>query len=266
MQQPGWWFAFRGSELLVHQDENGTRIPSGTAVSVPGLTLPDWHNVGHVGGQPCLAGEVPAAFVPPTGMTFVGLRDVYGKVEPALFRMAGRAVQIVDWDRTHRFCGRCGGATGHGEHEGARKCTVCGALHFPRLAPAVIVLVRDGERTLLARAHYFKPGLYSTIAGFVEPGETLEEAVEREVAEEVGVRLTNIRYFGSQPWPFPHSLMIGFTADYAGGEIRRQEEEIADACWFHVDSLPEVPSTISIARALIDWFVADCQARRGARD
>ncbi|HLN61845.1 MAG TPA: NAD(+) diphosphatase [Symbiobacteriaceae bacterium] len=263
-QGTGWWFAFRRSELLVLQNESGIEIPAGATFPVAGVTLQNTHQVGEVDGTPCFAAELAGDVEPPAGTVFLGLRALYGKVLPALYKQAGRAVQIVDWDRSHRFCGRCGTPTTLRQGEWAMECPTCKELYFPRLSPAVIVLIRDGDRALLGRSHRFPPGQYSTLAGFVEPGETLEEAVEREVHEEVGVQLTNIRYFGSQPWPFPNSLMVGFTADYAGGEIRVQEEELADARWFRFDELPLVPPPLSIARRLIDWFVADCQARGDA--
>jgi NAD+ diphosphatase len=179
--------------------------------------------------------------------------------------LAARAVQIVDWDRTHRFCGRCGAPLKARETERAKECPKCGLLHFPRLAPAVIVLVERGDQLLMARSRHFAPGVYSVLAGFVEPGEALEEAVEREVLEEVGIRIQDIRYFGSQPWPFPHSLMIGFTARYAGGEIRINDQELEDAGWFTADRLPGQPGKISIARQLIEWFVQK-QGRPPLRD
>jgi NAD+ diphosphatase len=189
-------------------------------------------------------------------MAFEGLRKVYGRLDEDLFWLAARAVQIAEWDRTHCFCGRCGIPLRLRETERAKECPQCGLLHFPRLAPAVIVLVERGHELLMARSRHFAPGVYSVLAGFVEPGETLEEAVEREVLEEVGIRIKDIRYFGSQPWPFPHSLMIGFTATYAGGEIAINDEEIEDAGWFTADNLPGQPGKISIARRLIEWFLA----------
>jgi NAD+ diphosphatase len=139
--------------------------------------------------------------------------------------------------------------------ERAKECPKCGLLHFPRLAPAIIVLVERGNELLLARSRHFMPGMYSVLAGFVEPGESLEEAVVREVREEVGISVKDIKYFGSQPWPFPHSLMVGFTATYGCGEITIDDTEIEDAGWFTADKLPRIPGKISIARKLIDWFV-----------
>ncbi len=137
-----------------------------------------------------------------------------------MFRVAGRAVQIVEWDETHRFCGRCGGPTERVPGERARLCTTCGHSAYPRIAPAVIVRVTRGDALLLARGRRWTEPIYSLVAGFVDPGESLEETVAREVREEVGIEVGDIRYFASQPWPFPHSLMLGFEAEHAGGEIR----------------------------------------------
>jgi NAD+ diphosphatase len=169
--------------------------------------------------------------------------------------LAGRAVQLVEWARTSQFCGRCGAATVPVPTERAKRCPACGLLAYPRLAPAVITLVeREGE-VLLANGRNFGMPMYSCLAGFVEPGETLEQAVHREVGEEVGVRLGSVRYFGSQPWPFPHQLMIGFVATWDSGDILLDETEIADAAWFSPDAMPMIPPPMSIARRLIDdWL------------
>jgi NAD+ diphosphatase len=189
-------------------------------------------------------------------MLFQGLRRLYDAVDETLFFLAGRARQIVDWDRTHQFCGQCGTPMGILSTERAKKCPRCGLLHFPHVSPAIIVLVKWGRKLLLGRSPQFPPGMYSVLAGFAEPGETLEEAVAREVQEEAGIRVKDIRYFGSQPWPFPHSLMIGFTANYASGVISLDGSELEDARWYTTDNLPTLPGSISIARKLIDWFLA----------
>lgn len=207
--------------------------------------------VGTLDGVACWAADAG-----PGAEGLVPLRALHGRVDDVEWTLAGRAVQLVEWARTSRFCGRCGAPTEPVAGERARRCPACGLLAFPRLAPAVIVLVeRDGE-VLLARGHAFPPGMHSCVAGFVEPGETLEEAVHREVAEEVGVEVTGVGYAGSQPWPFPHSLMIGFTARWAGGEIAVDETEIASAGWFRADAMPPVPPPMSIARSLIDGWLA----------
>ncbi|TAJ43352.1 NAD(+) diphosphatase [Methanofollis fontis] len=191
----------------------------------------------------------------PEGFRAVPLRDLFGLVDDETLGIAGRAVQCMEFDRTHRYCGRCGTETRMKEDEIARVCPSCGLVVYPVLSPAVIVRVVRGDRILLARSPGFPRGRYSVIAGFVEPGETLEHAVQREVAEETGISVANLRYFGSQPWPFPHSLMIGFTADYAGGEVRPDGVEVEEAAWFTADSLPDLPGRASISRALIDdWL------------
>ena len=189
--------------------------------------------------------------------TFVDLRRLWGTVDEELWTLAGRAVQLVDWVATHRFCGRCGTATELSPGERAMKCPECGLLAFPRLAPAIIVLIeREDGRALLARNVRFPPKMFSCLAGFVEPGEMLEDAVRREVREEVGVELSEVRYWGSQPWPFPHSLMLGFVATYGSGRVVCAPDEIAEAKWFSHRRLPIVPPGISIARRLIDDWVA----------
>lgn len=186
----------------------------------------------------------------------VPLMGLHGRVDDVRWTLAGRAVQLLDWERSHRFCGRCATPTEPSTSERSRRCPACGLLAFPRLAPAVITLIeRDGE-ALLARGRTFPIPMYSCIAGFVEPGETMEEAVHREVREEVGVELASVRYVESQPWPFPHSLMIGFEATWASGDIVIDEHEIVDAQWYRPDDLPTIPPRMSIARTLIDRWIA----------
>jgi NAD+ diphosphatase len=213
--------------------------------------------LGSVGGRGCYAAELVPGVAPPDGMSLQGLRGLYGLLDDLLYSVAGRAFQIVEWDRTHLYCGHCGTPTEQLATERAKRCPACGLTSYPRVSPAIIVLIRRGDEVLLARAHNFPSKFYSTIAGFVEPGESLEETVVREVAEEVGVAVKDIRYFGSQPWPFPHSLMIGFTCEYAGGEIALDEREIADAAWFTRENMPHIPPKLSIARKLIDSFLQD---------
>jgi NAD+ diphosphatase len=187
---------------------------------------------------------------------FLNLMSLFGEVDEATWLAAGRAVQLVEWARNHRYCGRCGTETVESPGERARRCPACHLLAFPRLAPAVITLIeRDDGRALLARNARWPHQMYSCLAGFVEPGETVEAAVQREVAEEVGIEIAGLRYFGSQPWPFPHSLMLGFHVQYAGGQIDCDLQEIAEAHWFSAEALPNVPGPISIARRLIDDWV-----------
>lgn len=254
--EPVWLFIFMKDKLLVHQEPESVTIPFLIDLNELGLTVMGKNYLGQLDNRHCYAVEVAEGTTPPTGMTFEGLRQVYGRLDEDLFWIATRAVQIVNWDRTHQFCGRCGVPLRMRTTERAKECPQCGLLHFPRLAPAIIVLVERGNELLLARSRHFLPHMYSVLAGFVEPGESLEEAVVREVKEEVGVDVKDIKYFGSQPWPFPHSLMIGFTATYTSGEISLNDEEIEEAGWFTVDNLPRIPGKISIARKLIDGFLA----------
>ncbi|MEM7249963.1 MAG: NAD(+) diphosphatase, partial [Pseudomonadota bacterium] len=170
--------------------------------------------------------------------------------------LAGRAFQILDWDRTTRFCGACGNATRVQTADRSKFCDTCKLPVYPRLSPSIIVLVTKGDQMLLARNAAWGPsGFYSTLAGFVEPGESVEETVHREVFEEVGVKVKKLRYLGSQSWPFPNSLMLGFHAEYESGEFQYHDEEIADAQWFHVDELPRVPGRFAISRWLIDDYI-----------
>jgi len=254
--EPVWWFIFQENKLLLYQKPESVTLPFLTHPDELRLAVIRQNYLGRLDNRHCYAAEVSEGTIPPAGMAFEGLRQVYGRLDEDLFWIAARAVQIIDWDRTHQFCGRCGVVLETRTVERAKECPRCGLLHFPRLAPAIIVLVERGNELLLARSRHFMPGMYSVLAGFVEPGESLEEAVVREVKEEVGIEVKDIKYFGSQPWPFPHSLMIGFTATYAGGEISLDPKEIEDGNWFTVENLPRLPGKISIARKLIDGFLA----------
>jgi NAD+ diphosphatase len=188
---------------------------------------------------------------------YVDLMRLFGEADEPTWAAAGRAVQLVEWARNHRYCGRCGGATEESPGERARRCPACGLLAFPRLAPAVITLVeRDDGRALLARNARWPTSMYSCLAGFVEPGESVEAAVRREVFEEVGIQIDDLRYYRSQPWPFPHSLMLGFHARYSRGALACDGVEIAEADWFSPEDLPQLPGPISIARWLIDDWIA----------
>ncbi|MFQ5401533.1 MAG: NAD(+) diphosphatase [Anaerolineae bacterium] len=260
---PAYWFIHRGFRLLVRLEEDWASLPRVVDPSELGLTVVRRQYLGYFDNtipEFCYSAEVDRNAEAPEGMTFIGLRRLYGLLDEALFAVAGRAVQIVDWDRNHQFCGHCGVRTEALEGERAKQCPNCGLTNYPRISPAMIVRVdrfsERGPELLLARASYFPPNLFSVLAGFVEPGETLEECVQREICEETNIRVKNIRYFGSQPWPFPNSLMIAFTAEYAGGEIRVDDTEIKEAGWFTADALPQVPASLSIARRLIDDFVA----------
>jgi NAD+ diphosphatase len=250
-------FAFQQALLLVAGGTEGTSLPAHGDLARLGAQPLRRLYLGTLGERACYAFEYPAETQAPEDMAWLGLRALFGKLDDSLFALAGRALQFVDWDRTHQFCGRCGTPTQHREHERARECPACNLVAYPRIAPAVMCLVRRGRQILLARSPHFLPGMYSALAGFVEPGESLEQCLAREVLEETGIQIANPRYFASQPWPFPHSLMIAFVADYAGGEITPAPDEIEDAQWFSLDALPRLPNRISIARRLIDGVIAE---------
>jgi NAD+ diphosphatase len=247
------WFVFRGRELLVRGGGSGVPAEGPETLGVEPLRV---HYLGALGAVACFCAELPEASAPPAGHEFRELRALFGRMPEPLHRVAGRAVQIVEWDRTHRFCGACATPTEPVASERARACPSCGLVNFPRLAPAIIVAVERGDEILLGRGPHFPPGIYSVIAGFVEPGESVEEAVRREVREETGVEVDDVRYFASQPWPYPHSLMLGFQARYRSGELRIDPAELEDAAWFHRDAMPMLfPGNVSIAQWLIGDFL-----------
>ena len=193
------------------------------------------------------------------------LRCVFAVLDDRALELRCRVVQLCDWDRNRQVCGRCGGAPESKTEERGRVCPACRLTFYPKISPAVMALVRRGRQMLLGRSPHFPPGMFSALAGFVEPGETLEQCIAREVLEEVGIEVANVRYFASQPWPFPNSLMIAFFCDYAGGEIHPQETEIEAAEWFDVFQLPKLPSKISIARRLIDAAAEKMRGETGRR-
>ncbi|MEM7064751.1 MAG: NAD(+) diphosphatase [Cyanobacteria bacterium P01_B01_bin.77] len=261
---PGWWFGFNGSRLLVMVTDDGERSEA-SRIDVPQVKNLEELEIkpvrsqylGTLANYPCYAAELLPGMDLPPNLALQPLRELYGQIAEPLFAIAGQATQLVEWDRTHQYCGCCSTPMEQSLYERVKQCPQCGLRQYPRLSPAVIMLVYRGPEVLLARAHRFRNGMYSVLAGFVEPGESLEETVAREVREEVGIEIQDIRYFGSQPWPFPNSLMLGFTARYASGDIVIDPVEIESAAWFTKDTLPPVPGKLSIARKLIDWFVSE---------
>lgn len=251
----GLVFLFNGPKLLVDLSSGMPGIPGLSVAEGLGLSLADSYRLGSLDGADCYALTVAGESEPPGGMAYLGLRKLFDVLNDTRYEMAVRALAILNWNNTCRFCSACGSPLRRHESILAKVCEACGFTMFPRISPAVIVLVERQGKVLLARASRFAENLYSVLAGFVEPGETLEETVLREVREEVGVEVSDIRYFGSQPWPYPDSLMIGFTASWAAGEIAADNDEITDARWFTVDNLPKIPDKLSISRSLIDWFI-----------
>lgn len=248
-------FAFKEQLVLVREDNNDCSIPKDSEFAKTGLTATRRLYLGNLDKTPCYSVDLDPGTDVPGGFSLIGLRELFDHVDVDLFIAAGHAFQIVHWDRMHQFCGKCGSPAEYASSERAKKCPDCEAVYYPKISPAVIMAVRKGNKLLLARNKKRKLGFFSVLAGFVEPGETLEESVMREVREETGIEIKNIKYFASQPWPFPNALMVGFTADYAGGEIKVDNYEIAEAAWFAPDNLPPIPGRISIARKLIDSFL-----------
>jgi NAD+ diphosphatase len=247
-------FVWREDKILVRDEEAPVlpRMSDAMQIGVAGAR----HYLGQLDGVDCVAVRVAPDTPEPAGWKWRGLRSLFLRVPDAVLAVAGRAFQIVEWDRSHQYCGRCGARTRERASERAKECPVCGFVLFPRLSPAMMVLVTRGRDLLLARANRFPQAMYSALAGFVEPGESIEDCIHREVREEVGIEVDHLRYFASQSWAFPHSLMIAYNAEYAGGEMRPCDEEIADARWFALDALPQLPSPVSISRHLIDATVA----------
>lgn len=250
------WFVVRNDQVLV-KNQNGRNVfPAYGDLSGGPNHFSRRIFIGTLDDRPCYAAISNGDRDMGDNLIFKGLRSLFSEIDEAEFQAAGVARQLSEWDQVHQYCGRCGALVQDKPDERAKICPICGLVIYPRISPAIITAVIKNDRILLARSHRFKGSYHSVLAGFVEIGETLEDCVRREVKEEVGIEIANIRYFGSQPWPFPNSLMIGFVADYLRGEIIVDGVEIADADWFHRDCLPDIPGKMSIARKLIDGFVA----------
>jgi NAD+ diphosphatase len=251
-QAGGWALLYDRQQFLA--DSNGVLFPLDW-IKRQDLPIVSEQGIGYFGKDAVFLLQVESSAAL-EGCSWQSLRQFMLQGDAETFRMLAYAAQIGTWQREHRFCGSCGEATRQVPGEWAMRCETCESQHYPRLSPSMIVLVTRGDEILLARSPRFVTGVYSTLAGFVEPGESVEHCVAREVHEEVGLQVHNLQYIGSQGWPFPHSLMLGFHAEYAGGEIVMQEDEIEDARWFRVDELPPLPASRSIARHLIDLYVA----------
>jgi len=248
-------FCIKDGLLLIHKDKSQHSLPFLRDVSELTGNRSDWLYLGERDGMSCCCVGVDEGITPPDSFEFSDIRQLYSVLDLELWQLAGYARQIVDWDRNFTYCGRCGSATSYMKDERAKVCNACGLINYPRISPAIIVaVVRDGK-ILLAQGTRFRLPFYSVLAGFVEPAENLEECVVREVREEVGIEIENIRYFSSQPWPFPDSLMIAFFADYKAGEIAIEPVELIDAGWFAPDNLPDIPPEGSVARKMINEFI-----------
>ena len=256
-----WWFVL--SEGKVVALDKGNFIPFGNISELPfpeGIT-DNKLLLGQYQELPCYLVEVENALDVGLG-EYVSLRSLLGRVDDLLFDMAGRAFQISLFYKTHQFCGQCGEKMQKIDWEIAMKCYHCQHRTYPRVSPCIIVAIRKQKKILLAlhtRHQDNEHPMYTTLAGFTEAGETLEACVEREVFEEVGIKIKNIQYIASQPWPFPHSLMMGFTADYESGEVSVDPHELVEANWYDLDKLPKIPRHGTIARKLIEKTLKRCR-------
>lgn len=256
--EQSYCFIVSEDALLVTSQNDKFGIPCRAGLNRHEFAMHEPIRIGRIYDTDCVAARLKSEDVLlnlPSGFALIKLRQLFGLIDDASYRFALRAAHILGWRKNNNFCGRCGSEMADVAREVAVQCLGCGQIIYPRISPAIIVAVTRKNEILLARSNRFPPGRFSVIAGFLEPGETLEECICREVREEVGIEVDTIRYFGNQPWPFPDSQMIGFTANYAGGEITIDNQEIVAANWFRADNMPDIPSKDSIARRLIDDFV-----------
>lgn len=248
-------FIVEEDRILLRDENDVTAFPRFSDFSIQN---PDQYELGYLGtldGSHCFYLSYDETFPIPKGLEFESLRNVYSRIDEVIGLVASRAVHLAGWNQRSKYCGVCGSPTRKDPVELAKRCTSCKNVIYPRISPAIIIAVVKEDKLLLAHNKNFKQRWYSTLAGFIEPGETVEICAQREVLEEVGITIKNIRYFGSQPWPFPDSLMIGLIADYESGEVTPDGVEIDDAAFFGADELPDVPGMYSVAGKLINWFV-----------
>ena len=243
------YFVFCQSDLVLEKTADGYRIPA----EIP-VELKPWTTVMNVDGEKAFRIDQP--LLDNEHYEMCGLRQSYYRLTAEEYRKAGKCHELLYWDQNTKYCGVCGGLM-HFDTDISKKCEHCGKEIWPQLATAIIVLIRKDNEVLLVHANSFRDDHYGLVAGFVETGETLEEAVYREVMEETGLHITNLRYFGSQPWPYPCGLMVGFTADYDSGKIHLQRSELSKGSWFDKDHLPHIPEKLSIARQLLDHWLEE---------
>jgi len=258
-----YWFIFYNDELLVNENAGSPNIPFISANDMVDFELTEVQDIGSLDGHTCYVASLATKNIP-TGFALKGVRQLYGHTDDRFFWFAFRAFHVLYWLKNNKFCGCCGCRMNVLATELAVECVHCNHLEYPRISPAIIVAVVKDHQILLAHSTRFPAGMFSVIAGYVDPGETLEDCVRRELQEEVGIEVSNIKYFGNQPWPFPDSLMVAFTAEYAHGIITVDNVEIVEADWFSAHDLPNIPPKESIARKLIDWFVeSECPCTNG---
>jgi NAD+ diphosphatase len=245
------WFIFYNSALLLQRGPHGSHVlPRGEKPPVP--PAGPLHQLGQYRDLPYVAYATLQA-PNPNEWDSPDLRAAYELIELDLHPFVNKGFELIYWDRQSQYCSVCGTPT-QPSTAISKSCPACAQEIFPTLTPAVLVLVRKGDSILLARAHNFKEPFYSILAGYLEPGENLEECVRREVLEETGVIVGRVSYFGSQSWPFPSNMMIGFVADYESGEVKLQKKELESGAFYTRDNLPRLPKRFSLSRRMIDWW------------
>lgn len=258
-----YWFIIDNESLLFNKNN---QLPNHLELATIASDLTRQFKLGQQNGITYFCAEMPAGLKLSDAFHRVPLKKALSYLPSYVYSMGVKAYSIIHWDINHQFCGRCSTMTQHQTKHFERTCPTCHLSFYPRISPSIIVLIYSGDQLIMARSPHFLPGVYGLIAGFVEAGETLEEAVHREVQEEIDVKIKNVSYFGSQPWPFPDSLMIGFMAEYESGNIKIDENEIEEAGWYAYNHLPGRPSTsISIAAKLLDHFIDICQKKAQLR-
>jgi len=251
--QPGYWIIIQGGSVIMQQQGDAYLLPEGELPP----TLSPRHPPLHIGlwhGKPLRVISIASDAQIPAPFVSDGFNASEDRLDPATLTLAGLGKQILHWERQSRHCSRCGGAMERLPASWGKRCTACRTEHYPHIHPCAIVLVSRGSELLLVRKREWAPGRYGLVAGFLDFGESLEECAIREVKEETGIDICNVRYVASQNWPFPAQLMAGFVADYAGGDIRVDTHELEDARWFTPDQLPTLPPKRSIARYIVDTF------------
>ena len=259
-QENAWWFIIAKGQIVLQPQ--GNFVPYGNLddLPIPGQLISNKIKIGEYQASPCYLVELSEQLDVGLG-EYSNLRFLLGRVEDALFDMAGRAFQIALFYQTHQYCGQCGEKMQAIHWEIAMKCYHCQHRCYPRVSPCIIVGIRKKNKILLALHQRHKKDnmpIFTILAGFTEPGETLESCVRREVYEESGIKIKNLQYITSQPWPFPHSLMMGYIAEYESGEIKIDPKELCSAAWYETDNLPVLPNSGTLARKLIDKLVAQC--------
>jgi NAD+ diphosphatase len=248
------YFIFNNDELLINIKDGNLLLPTNSDIAALDINLVNLDLLTTKDNKNFHYAEVYTPLPETAEFKFYKLRSLIGQMDTSSFNLAAKAFHLIKWNETYKYCSKCGTPVKDKEDERAKICPKCGFISFPRISPAIITAIVKDNKLLLAHNTNFINGMYSVIAGFVEPGEAFEDCVAREVFEEVGIQVKNIKYFGSQPWPFPDSLMVGFTCEYAGGELKVDGVEIDHAAFYSVGEFPKIPAGGSIARKLIDWF------------